>query len=95
MPDYSAGIEISYNNLTYTTPSKGYFYIWLFGGTGGGINNIKINNISVFFPSSRVSSGEYKCFLSYLLDKNDIITWSDANLNQKFYFYPLIGVENA
>lgn len=95
MPDYSAGIEVPYNNLTYTAPSKGYFNIWIYGGTGGGTNGIKINNIPVYYPIVQTISGEYKCFLSYLLDKNDVISWSSANNNQKFYFYPLKGGQNA
>lgn len=95
LPDYSAGISISNTVNIYNAPSIGYFYIWVYGGIAGGIDNIKINNIEVFYQQGSVAGGEYRSLLTFFVNKNDIITWSNASQVQKFIFYPLKGVENA
>ena len=95
LPDYSAGISISNTVNIYNAPSIGYFYIWIYGGIAGGIDNIKINNIEVFYQQGSVAGGEYRSLLTFFVNKNDIITWSNASQVQKFIFYPLKGVENA
>ena len=95
MPDYSAGVSVSYTANTYTAPSGGYFHIWIYGGVAGGVDNIKINNIEVFYQQGSVVEGEYRSLLTFFVNKNDIITWSNASQVQKFIFYPLKGVENA
>ena len=74
LPDYSAGISISNTVNIYNAPSIGYFYIWIYGGIAGGIDNIKINNIEVFYQQGSVAGGEYRNLLTFFVNKNDIIT---------------------
>ena len=72
MPDYSAGISISNTVNIYNAPSIGYFYIWIYGGIAGGIDNIKINNIEVFYQQGSVVGGEYRSLLTFFVNKNDV-----------------------
>jgi hypothetical protein len=97
MPDYSAGVSVSFplSNSKYTAPSKGFYF-----AMGYIINNYSqavVNGVTI--PAGfwgRTSSNVDGSSVSILLDKGDELYFTN-NLNQVIgsSFYPLKGDENV
>lgn len=91
IPDYANGISVNSSAGTYTAPSNGTLDIAVYGGVIGHTSPIKINGVDVH-SSPTVGGGEYRNNFSYLVNKNDVITWSANAGGVNLIFYPLKGV---
>ncbi len=75
IPDYARGITVTSTALSYKAPANGRLYFNVYGGMGGRIYNIFIDDVRVF-DSQIVSAGEYRNQFFYDIKKNSVVTWA-------------------
>lgn len=92
MPDYSKGVLIESG---YTAPSAGFVTVYgSYGNTSAtGYVYVNGNEVGCLWHWAGGGDGVGTSF-NFLVDKDDVITWSNFNWGSRGYFYPLKGVAN-
>lgn len=89
MPDYSAGVGLSYTTTNTNFPSDGIAYFG-YKGASNTSANIYINDIS--FGMGGSSAGNINTQTPYVVSKNDVYRYQTQSNGQYGVFYPFKGV---